>query len=289
MKIDPGNKAVAATPSPELDQRLEVALAAALKAGKGAWDAWIGEGQIRVELKPDGSHVTNLDRWCERVIREAITAAFPNDGILGEEYGESPGQNGYRWIIDPIDGTTMFTLGIPAWGVLVGLELNGKPVLGVAAIPPLDEIAFARHGGGCFWLRGIQHCAMPQIQVRATAKRVQMSDTLSLKDAFGITCTLRSWEKAGFGDGHEKIRRAMRRCQNGGFNCYNYVMLVSGRVGLAFDPIMKPWDLAALAPLVVEAGGVYSDLHGNETIHGGSFIAGTPRLHREAMALFIDK
>jgi histidinol-phosphatase len=180
----------------------------------------------------------------------------------------------------------MYTLGIPAWGVLVGLELDGKPVLGVAAIPPMDEIAFARRGGGCHWLRGTHHCSMPAIQVRAAAKRVRISDSQSLKEAFGITCTLKSWEKAGFGDGHERIRRTMKRCQNGGFNCYNYVMLVSGRVGLAFDPVMKPWDLAALAPLVSEAGGVYSDLGGNETIHGGSFMAGAPKLHREAMALF---
>jgi len=286
MKTSPGFSPVACAPAPELDARLDVALAAALKAGRGAWDAWIGDNLIQVELKPDGSHVTNMDRWCERSIREAITKAFPSDGILGEEYGEQPGSNGYRWIIDPIDGTTMFTLGIPAWGVLIGLELDGKPVLGVAAIPPLDEIAFARRGGGCYWLRGTQHCAIPAVSVRAAAKRVAMEDGVHLGDAFGITCTLKSWEKAGFGASHERVRKAMRRCQNGGFNCYNYLLLVTGRVQLAFDPVMKPWDLAALAPLVTEAGGVFSDLKGVETIHGGSFVAGTPTVYREAMALF---
>src|SRR5579872_1046065 len=114
----------------EWQARYEVAVVAARKAGQLALRYFAGE--FTVEQKSDLSPVTVADREAEQLLRKALHAAFPDDGFLGEEYGDTPGTSGYRWVLDPIDGTRSFVRGIPLWGTLVGLEYKGEQIAGVA-------------------------------------------------------------------------------------------------------------------------------------------------------------
>jgi histidinol-phosphatase len=274
-------------------QRLEFAVAATLETGRYTHQHFLGglgaNGIGEVEWKPDNSPVTQIDKGAERMLRERIESAFPNDGILGEEYPEKSGTFGYRWILDPIDGTRQFARMVPTYGVLVGLEhqpLTGSPhmVAGVCSAPAVRELMWAHKGGGTWWSRDVQdHESADAITRRA--QRAHVSKLTDLSQAYAVTCTLKSWEKNGLGPHIERLRKATHRCQQGGFNCYDYVLLASGRFDIALDPVMKPWDLAALMPLVEEAGGIFTDLKGNPTVYGGHSLAANPVLHAQALKL----
>ena len=112
------------------------------------------QGDLGVETKGDGSPVTLADRAAENLLRDLIRTRFPEDGILGEEYGEQPGASGRRWILDPIDGTKAFVHGVPMFGVLIGMEQDGAALLGVVFLPALYEMVYAGHGLGCWWQPG---------------------------------------------------------------------------------------------------------------------------------------
>ena len=148
---------------------LEIASGFAEEAGRITLDYF--QGHFVVDTKPDASFVTAADREAEAFVRAAIESRFPEDGIVGEEFGEVRPDARRRWIIDPIDGTFSFVHGVPVYGVLVGVEEDGEPLAGVIHLPPLGETIAAARGEGCYW-RG---------------RRAQVSGTAELKDALVLT------------------------------------------------------------------------------------------------------
>jgi histidinol-phosphatase len=137
----------------EVQRRLEVALAAGRQAGRSTLD-FFQHDALAVERKADNSPVTAADRRAEQLLRDAILGSFPDDGIVGEEFGEHAGRSGFRWILDPIDGTKSFISGVPLYGTMVGVEHLQEPLIGVVAIPALDECVYAARGQGAWYLKG---------------------------------------------------------------------------------------------------------------------------------------
>lgn len=250
----------------ELDQLREFAVTIA----RGAGDITLKYFRKRPETstKTDGSYVTIADREAEAYLRRQIAERFPDDGIVGEEEGESPGRSGRRWIVDPIDGTFAFVHGVPFYGVLIGLEIEGESSVGVINIPVLDEIVSAAKGSGCF-LNG---------------EPARVSNTARLEDALLLATDFTACERYGFGRAGELLQRRAKTSRTWG-DCYGYVLVATGRADVMFDPVMNLWDCAALLPIVEEAGGTFTDWRGERRIDGGNSIATNGLLFDEVMSV----
>ena len=233
---------------------LDFAVEVAWRAGR-ATHAHYQTG-IATETKPDNSPVTAADRAAERIVRDLITARFPDDGILGEEFGAERTGAARRWIVDPIDGTRTFVRGVPLYGVLLALEEDGEAVLGVIHFPALDETVYAARGNGCWW----------------NGRRARVSATAALSDAFALTTDAENIDAAGRGAGWDVLRTRVAGWRTWG-DCYGYALVATGRADIMLDPVMSLWDSAALAPIIQEAGGVMTDWDGNAGYRGGSVIA----------------
>ncbi len=232
-----------------------------------------GAGQItlkyfrrdpKTHTKADGSFVTIADHEAEAYLRTAIRNRFPTDGILGEEEGESDGSSGRRWIVDPIDGTFSFVHGAPFYGVLIGLEVEAEPQLGVINIPALGEIVYGAKGLGCF----------------ANGTPVRVSSTKKLKDALLLCTDYGMFEQHGFAAAADRLHRRVKARRTWG-DCYGHLMVATGRADLMLDPVMNVWDCAALAPIIEAAGGTFTDWQGNHTISGGNAISTNGALFAE--------
>jgi histidinol-phosphatase len=192
-----------------------------------------------VSWKPDGSEVTEADRRGEEVMREMIAQRFPAHGVLGEEFGgPREGATASLWVLDPIDGTTSFALGLPMFGTLIGYLENNEPQLGVIHMPALGETVYAVKGAGC------------RLRRQGEEKMVHVSDTRSMEQAF-ISVPGAISNRLGTA---RKVRAIG--------DCIQHALVAQGRIDCAIDPVMNPWDIAALVPCVEEAGGVVSDLNG---------------------------
>ncbi|MCA1635779.1 MAG: histidinol phosphate phosphatase [Acidobacteria bacterium] len=250
--------------SSELQELLDFAVRLAREAGE------ITRGYFRgafvAERKRDGSFVTAADREAESHLRRSIEASFPDDSILGEEEGEREGASNRRWIIDPVDGTYSFVRGVPLFGVLLGLEIEGEVALGVANLPALNEMIHAARGLGCF-LNGEP--------ARVSAVR-SLDEALLLATDFG-TC-----QRYGFDAAAERLqaRAAARRTWG---DCYGHVLVATGRADVMLDPVMNVWDCAALLPIVEEAGGTFTDWDGRRTIRGGNAVSTNGALFESVM------
>jgi histidinol-phosphatase len=209
-----------------------------------------------VERKSDGSFVTVADRESERFLRDAVTARFPDDAILGEEEGERAGSSGRRWILDPIDGTFSFVHGVPLYGVLVGVEVGDEPTVGVINIPALGEMVYAARGLGCYWNGG----------------RARVSETSSLDEALLLASEFRPSDGRAVGEDLARLQNRVGARRTWG-DCYGHLLVATGRAEMMLDPVMKIWDCAALLPVVEEAGGVFTDWRGRRTIRGGSAVS----------------
>lgn len=238
----------------ELRQLLDFALDIAREAGAITWRHY--QGSFVAERKADNSFVTIADREAEAYLRTRIAQAFPDDSILGEEEGEQSGSSNRRWILDPIDGTYSFVHGVPLYGVLIGLELDNEPVLGVVNLPALSELVYAARGLGCFWNGELA-------RVSATAA---LDQALLLSTDFGVC------EQYGFGPAAESLQRQVQARRTWG-DAYGHVLVATGRADIMLDPVMNVWDCAALLPILEEAGGTFTDWNGGRTIRGGNAIS----------------
>jgi histidinol phosphatase-like enzyme (inositol monophosphatase family) len=223
------------------------------------------------EKKADGSFVTVADREAESFLRRAISSRFPNDGILGEEAGEHQGSSGQRWIVDPIDGTFSFVHGVPLYGVLIALEIDGEPVVGVINIPALNEMVYAAHGLGCF----------------SKGERMRVSSTATLAEALLLSTDFGVCAQFGFGAATEALQGRVKARRTWG-DCYGHLLVATGRADVMLDPVMNAWDCAALAPIVEEAGGTFTDWQGKRTIKGGNAISTNGVLFDEVMKTIAD-
>lgn len=244
--------------TPDLDTLLEVACEAAWAAGRQTL-AWFNT-RIAVEWKADRSPVTVADREAERTLRRIIHHYFPQHAILGEEYGEQPGNEPIRWILDPIDGTRSFARGIPLYGVQIGVEVLGEAVVGVIYLPVLDELLSARQGGGC-QLNG-RPCRVSKVQTLDQALLIAHDQHLIQQ----------RWE------GFSALSSEMQLVRNWG-DCYSFAQVITGKAEIVLEPRMSSWDNAPLLTLLEEAGGCFTDWQGRRTIHGGEALASNGVLH----------
>lgn len=261
-----------AVPTNERQARLELALSAAREAGEITL-RYFRQDNYAVELKSDRSPVTIADRQAEQHLRDRITAAFPDDAILGEELPSRPGESGFRWILDPIDGTKSFISGVPLYGTLIGVEWEGRAVIGVLRMPVLDEMAYAIAGGGAFCQRG-----------DAPAKPARVSSTRTLAESLFCTSEVKSFAASGKGEAFERLSGACRLSRTWG-DCYGYLLVATGRADVMVDPLMNVWDCAALQPIMEEAGGTFTDWRGRPTIHAGEAIATNKFVLEDVLAI----
>jgi histidinol phosphatase-like enzyme (inositol monophosphatase family) len=223
---------------------------------------------VEPEEKEDGTPVTVADREAETLLRERIREQYPEHGILGEEFGEDRPEASVRWILDPIDGTKSFVHGVPLYGVLIGVEIEGEPAVGVAHLPALQETVSAGVGIGCHW-NG----------VRAAVSRVEQ-----LEDAVALITDVESAEAQGIGEGWRGLADKVAFARTWG-DCYGHVLVATGRAEIMVDPILSAWDASPFLPILTEAGGHFTDLDGIPTIHGGSAVASNGILHGDALGL----
>jgi histidinol-phosphatase len=212
--------------------------------------------RLTVETKADGSPVTVADRAAEEAARAWVRTRFPEDGILGEELGEERPGARRRWIIDPIDGTKSFVRGAPLWGSLVALCEGDQVLAGAAYFPAVEELVAAAPGAGCWW----------------NGSRCQVSSVAALAEATVLTTDERFSERPDRRDGWLALSHAASVSRTWG-DCFGYLLVATGRAEVMCDPIMSPWDAAALQPIIAEAGGVFTDWTGAATAFGGSAIA----------------
>ena len=253
-------------PVDSIEELLDFAITLAHDAGAIAL-SYFGK-DIQQERKHDGSVVTIADREAEQLMRRRISERYPEDGIVGEEFGVREGSSGRRWILDPIDGTFSFTHGVPLFGVLLGLENSGRPAVGVAHMPALHETVAAGSGLGCQW-NGV---------------RASTSQIATLGDALVVSTDFYAHHAHGLGVAAERIQAAAS-ARRGWGDCYAHILVATGRAEVALDPLMSIWDCAALAPILEEAGGTFTDWRGRRTIEGGNAISTNGPLFDDVMKL----
>jgi histidinol-phosphatase len=249
--------------------RLELARLAAREAGQLTL-RYFRSDTLAVELKQDQSPVTIADRQAEQLLRERIAERFPHDAILGEEFPEQPGTSGYRWILDPIDGTKSFIRGVPLYGTLVGVEHESRSTIGVIYIPALEECLYAATGGGAWYERG-----------HAAPERAQVSKRTSLAEA--LVCSSDTRFPAARREAYDRLQQAAGVSRTWG-DCYGYLLVATGRAEVMVDPIMNVWDAAAIQPILMEAGGTFTDWQGRPTIYSGDGIATNGHVLAEVLA-----
>lgn len=258
--------------NPEWRSRYELAVRVAQEAGavgmKYFPDVDIAAFAGKIEWKKDQSPVTLADREAEHLLRSTLLAAFPNDGFLGEESGDQPGTSGFRWIIDPIDGTRSFVRGIPIWATLVGLEYKGEAIAGVAHIPPLKHTYRALRGDGAY--RG--------------DRRIHVSGVSTLSDAIMFYSSISWFVRAGKRDEFLELAGKTQR-QRGFGDFYGFVLVAQGSGELMIEHGVHIWDVAAIKPIVEEAGGRFSDWNGDPRIDRPDVIASNGKLHDVALRI----
>jgi len=248
-----------------LEDLLEAAVLFAHEAGEVTL-RYFGSG-VPSEAKGDGTPVTAADREAEALLRTRIRSRFPGHGILGEEEGEEEGDVPVRWILDPIDGTRSFMRGVPTYTVLIGVEVEGVPSVGVIHCPALDETVSAARGMGCRWRKGAS---------RPVPARVSGVDDLS--GAVALLTDPEEILRSRVGDGWRRLAGSVRFVRGWG-DAYGHLLVATGRAEIMVDPELAPWDAAPLLPVLREAGGHFTDLEGRDTIHGGSGVSTNGRLH----------
>lgn len=229
--------------------------------------------------KPDGTEVTEADRRAEAAIRARIEEKFPDHSLLGEEFGAKGSANKtYQWVIDPLDGTAWFTLGMPTFGTLIALLEEREPVVGVIHFPVLEETVYAAKGGGC-WFK-------PR---RGAVQRVRVDPKTSLNEAMASASGPQSSDVFHVeGETPYRLSGLIASVKKFKFctDCLQHALVCRGRVHVALDTVMKPWDIAAIVPCVEEAGGVVSDLSGKREgiLYGGNLLTSCSRqLHDQAL------
>ena len=259
------------TEAPDREEVIEILEAArefALAAGEVTL-RYFG-GIVDSEAKGDGSPVTIADREAERLIRDRVAARFPGHGVLGEEFPPTNEGARVRWILDPIDGTRSFMRGVPLYGVLIGVEVEGSPVVGVAHFPALGETVSAGRGLGCHW--NGNPCAVSTVDRmdRALITTTDVERILSRPQ----------------GPGWRRIQQESSFSRTWG-DCYGHILVATGRSEVHVDPVLSPWDAGPLLTILEEAGGRFTTLEGEATIHGGSGVSSNGVLHERVLEMLL--
>ena len=221
---------------------------------------------LDVKTKADASHVTEADLATERAIRALIEVERPADGIFGEEYGAT-GDLARQWIIDPIDGTANYLKGIPMWTTLIALAIDGVPRVGVASQPAIGRRWWAATGLGA-WTN------TPD----GTPRRIRVSQVSTLAEASASFQSIAQWDESGHTDALLRLSRTVWRDRGYG-DAWPYSLLAEGRLEFVAEFGVKEYDIAALVPIVTEAGGRFTDYDGVDSISSRSSLATNGTLH----------
>ena len=256
----------------DLSSRLEFALKVAEEA-QSLILGYYQSADLVVERKRDATPVTEADKQTEVLIRDRLAVSFPDDAILGEEFPGKDGTTGFRWILDPIDGTKSFVHGVPLFGTLIGIEYESKCVVGVCRFPALNEVVYAAKGTGAWWKIG-------DLEPRPA----RVSGVTELADATFCTTNPSRWYSIGRRETYENLIGSVQLARGWG-DCFGHILVATGRAELMVDPSLNAWDAAALVPILEEAGGHFVDWTGEATIYGGSGLSVVPGLKDTVLSL----
>lgn len=226
---------------------------------------------LHVDTKPDRSFVTDADTAVERALRDVIEQELPGDSFFGEESGHSE-RGSRRWIIDPIDGTANFLRGVPNWATLIALEVDGVATVGVVSAPAFGARWWASTGTGAWGQAAGQE-----------PRRLRVSDVRDLEHASLSFQSIEQWDQAGYLEALVALTRTVWRDRAYG-DMWSYMLLAEGLVDIVAEFDVKPYDLAAIAPIVREAGGRFTDVNGADTAWNESSLATNGHLHDAAVA-----
>jgi len=287
-----------------LDEDLDLALRMADAADAISRERYLSL-DLEVTTKPDKTPVTDADRAIEQAIIDMLAVERGEDFMLGEEFGEQPGrvseheigaanQNGEhphrQWIIDPIDGTSNFLRGVPVWATLISLAIDGDPVVGVVSAPALGKRWWAAKGNGAW----VDESADPLANIPipdeldgrlatpmhaiAEPRRLHVSAVNELADASISYNSLQQWDQAGYLDQLVALSRKVWRTRAYG-DMWSYMLVAEGVLDVAGEFDLKPYDMAALMPIVREAGGTFTSIDGHPDCWHGSALATNGHLH----------
>lgn len=254
----------------DLTADLALALRLADAADAASMDRF-DAADLVVQIKPDATHVTEADLATERAIRAILTAERPADGVFGEEFGAT-GSSARQWIIDPIDGTANYLKGIPMWSTLIALSIDGVPRVGVASQPALGRRWWAASGLGA-WTN------TPD----GAPARLAVSSVDSIAEASASFQSIRQWDEVGQVDALLRLASAVWRDRGYG-DAWPYMLLAEGRLEFVAEFGVKEYDIAAIVPIIHEAGGRFTSFDGNDSLSERSSLATNGRLH----AAFLD-
>jgi len=223
--------------------------------------------KIKVESKNDSSPVTIADKKAEEVMRGLIMKQFPDHGIIGEEFGTFNEQAEYKWVLDPIDGTKSFICGAYSFGTLIALLKNDKPIIGVYNHPILNDFLLGDN-----------------IETTINGEKTKVRNCIDLTNAVLLTTDHLNIEKYQNIESFNRLIRKVKLYRNWG-DCYGYYLLATGYADIMIDPIMSPWDLLPLIPIINGAGGVITDFLGNDPEKGGSSVAASPGIHSAVISI----
>jgi histidinol-phosphatase len=225
---------------------------------------------LKVETKPDLTPVSDADRGAEELIRSQLRRTRPRDAVLGEEFG-LVGHGARQWVVDPIDGTKNFVRGVPVWATLIALVDDGVPVVGLVSAPALGRRWWAATGSGAWTGRSL-----------SAATRMHVSSVSNLSDASFAYSSLEGWESRGALDGFLGLTRSVWRTRGFG-DFWSYMLLAEGAVDIAAEPELALHDMAALVPIVTEAGGRFTSRAGVDGPFGGDAVVTNGLLHEDAL------
>jgi len=263
--------------SNEATARYELAQQIAKSAGKLTLN-WFQTDQFEVEKKDDKSPLTIADREAEKHLREKIAAAFPDDSIVGEEFGTTEGTSPWRWILDPIDGTKSFISGVPLYGTMVAVDCANESgdrdcLIGSVYIPGLDEGIHAMSGGGAWHFRG-----------DGEAVKAAVSTNGELSDAVLATSQVETFGNVGKDAVYRALAKSVYFCRTWG-DVFGYMLLATGRIDVMIDAELNIWDAAAVMPIVKEAGGTFTDWNGDSRIDTGNAVASNGLVHDRLLSI----
>lgn len=222
---------------------------------------------VEAQVKADASPVTIADREAEQAMRELIARRYPDHGVLGEEFGETPGSGRYRWVLDPIDGTKAFLANCYLFGTLIALLRDGRPIVGAIASPLVGHVLVG------------------------TADRTSLADRTMrvracerIEDALLLTTDHREVARRRDGAAFERLTARVRLYRGWG-DCHGYFQVATGGADLMLDPVLSAWDIMALVPVVEGAGGRITDWRGMDPVGSDSLIASAGPVHDEVVRL----
>ena len=261
------------------DTQIEARLALANRIARAAGQLTLQYFQadsLQVDRKGDGTPLTIADRQAEKYLREQIQTHFARDAIVGEEFEDHPGDSGYRWILDPIDGTKSFVCGVPLYGTMVGVDWQGDALIGSVFLPGLNEGIYAARGHGAWWFRH-----------GGEAQRASVSKSSELSESVLVITEAETFAERGTASVYDELVNRVYFARTWG-DVYGYLLVATGRVEIMIDPILNIWDAAAIKPILYEAGGRFTDWQGRPRIDSGDAI-GTNGLVHDAVLEIVHR